>query len=167
MKFKAFDYLQTMKRKTKLKSICTLFALLHACVWVVSCSAIDPCDGVACSTGPPRFDVVFVDKESGKDAFAEGRFNPSEVRVIPDNGGHVYSKLMGNGDDKVLAISLPSKAGEVRLTVSLDETTKISLKANVREGKAKCCTNYFAEEIAALDISGELDKKTGYLKIVL
>ncbi len=134
---------------------------------MVSCSIIDPCDGVACSTGPPRFDVVFVDKVSGKDAFEEGRFNPGAVRVIQDNGGHVYSKLMDNGDGKVLAISLLSKAGEVRLTVSLDETTKISLKANVREGKAKCCTNYFAEEIATLDIPSEWDKKTGYLKIVL
>lgn len=127
----------------------------------IGCEALDKCDGYMCSTGPPQFSVVLVDKVTGENVFASGRFNESEIKVTDIEGNAVYSTVVGEGDYFVIRIALPSREGDITVNLNLGDRVSIPISAYVREGKTKCCTNYFAEDVTPTSYKFEKDEKTG------
>jgi len=66
----------------------------------------DKCDGVACSTGPPSFSVMLLDKETGENVFASGKYKENQVSVEDSEGNSVYSLGVGEDDYFIIRVSL-------------------------------------------------------------
>src|SRR5690606_18666608 len=120
--------------------------LLYACMvslLLSGCESMDKCDGVACSTGPPSFYVLIIDKDTGENVFTSGRFKTADVTVRDSEGKEIYDQVKGEAEDTRILIALPSREGDISINLNLNASTSIPIDAYVYEGKSDCCTNYF------------------------
>jgi len=147
-----------MKMKDTIAILCFLcFTLLMG-----SCNK---CGGIACSTGPPSFRLELVDKESGENVFTSGKYKAGDIVLTDENQKTVYTNFIGENNFNIINVALPSVEGDKELKMELGGTQVIVIKLHVRKGEAKCCTNYFAENITVENFAYGQSSKAGIIEI--
>lgn len=137
-----------------------------ACIFILLLiNGCDRCDGVACSTGPPIFNIEIVDFETGINVFTSGKYDSKSIAVKDENNQTIYSRFVSENDINKISISPNSEKGRHKLTLKVGVDLVIPIEVNVREGAGKCCTNYFPDGITATGYDYEIIKETGLIII--
>lgn len=141
-----------------------IFILCCLCFTLLMGSC-DKCKEINCSTGPPRFTLELVDKETGENVFTSGKYKAEDIVLTDENQQTVYTQFVAENNLNVVNIALPDTEGEKELKMRFGGGQEIIIRLDVRKGESKCCTNYFAENIQVDNFPYEQSKETGIIEI--
>jgi hypothetical protein len=124
-----------------------VFTLLFICIMFTGCDDTD--EGILCATGPVGLTFEVVDKETGKNLFANGSYEENQLTIVDKKGEAVEFSFLA--EREVLNVLLGWGSKSDTYTVNIGEEITFTIAFTLQESSSGDCTS---TGLTALEIEG-------------
>ena len=146
------------------KTIVPIFIL--AILSLVACSGDKECD--LCMSPPNFFTFDLVDKDSGENVFASGRYNSDDIEVLDASGHRVEFEFVNYEDFNFIEIrTIGWQTETVNYRINIGEENIFDLYVDAERLSENCCSFTRYQEIEISNAEYTNDPLTGIYKIIV
>lgn len=149
-----------------MKNLLILFLTLFTCL---SCSKKGDCEDMACFTPPPSFVFEIVAKESGENLFANGTYDPNQIKIINlDTDSSVDFTFLDDNDANLITIhSIGWKTEIVNLKTTVSDKLLFNLYVDAERKTENCCSFTELNKVEVRNTEFQRNPMTGIYTILV